>query len=123
MKNIKNKSKPKRKPTPMEVEETELDEVRSDEPQPGEGETANGEANPSDEGDEMELASFKAACSSSDPAKKIKKGIIYISNIPKHMTLTRLREILGEYGAIGRVYLQPEKLSSEWTKWHTYKTH
>jgi len=107
----------------MEVEETELDEVRSDEPQPGEGETANGEANPSDDDDDMDLANFKATSSSSAPAKKRKMGIIYISNIPKHMNVTRLREILGEYGAIGRVYLQPEKLSSEWTKWHTYKTH
>nr|NP_001401070.1 uncharacterized protein Dmel_CG46511 [Drosophila melanogaster]UYK33069.1 uncharacterized protein Dmel_CG46511 [Drosophila melanogaster] len=104
MKEIKRKSKPKRKPTRMEVEEIET----SDKPQPEDGESANGEANPSDEGDEMELASFQAACSSSDPAKKIKKGIIYISNIPKHMTLTRLREILGEYGGIGRAFLRSQ---------------
>ncbi|KMZ08886.1 pre-rRNA-processing protein esf2 [Drosophila simulans] len=112
MKKIKNKSKPKSKPISMEVEETELEEARSDEPQPEEGESANGEANPSDDDDEMELANFKATSSSSAPVKKRKMGIIYISNIPKHMNVTRLREILGEYGTIGRVYLQPEKLSS-----------
>ncbi|XP_037724937.1 ABC transporter F family member 4 [Drosophila subpulchrella] len=66
---------------------------------------------PSDDEDEMDMANFK---NGSTPArtKKAKKGIIYISNIPKHMNVTRLRKILGEYGKIGRVYLQPEKLSS-----------
>lgn len=39
--------------------------------------------------------------------KKRKKGIIYLSSIPKYMNVTKLRELLGEYGEIGRVYLQP----------------
>ncbi|XP_055843056.1 activator of basal transcription 1-like [Episyrphus balteatus] len=46
----------------------------------------------------------------SKPKKKRKKGIIYVSNLPKHMNVTRIREILGGYGQIGRVFLQPEKM-------------
>ncbi|XP_055912115.1 uncharacterized protein LOC129946103 [Eupeodes corollae] len=46
----------------------------------------------------------------SKPKKKRKKGIIFVSNIPKHMNVTRIREILGGYGKIGRVFLQPEKM-------------
>uniref|UniRef100_A0A1I8PVX5 Activator of basal transcription 1 n=1 Tax=Stomoxys calcitrans TaxID=35570 RepID=A0A1I8PVX5_STOCA len=61
-----------------------------------------------DDDDEMDLTNFQT--SDSKPQKKRKKGIIYISNIPKHMNVTRIREFLGEYGNIGRVYLQPEKL-------------
>ncbi|XP_075156912.1 uncharacterized protein LOC142230167 [Haematobia irritans] len=60
------------------------------------------------EEDEMDLENFQPR--TDKPKKKRKKGIIYISNIPKHMNVTRIREILGEYGNIGRVYLQPEKL-------------
>lgn len=40
-------------------------------------------------------------------AKKRKKGIVYLSSIPKYMNVTKLRELLGEYGEIGRVFLQP----------------
>ncbi|EDV91932.1 pre-rRNA-processing protein esf2 [Drosophila grimshawi] len=59
-----------------------------------------------DDEDEMDLANFNA---DAVKRKKRKKGIIYISNIPKHMNVTRLREILADFGKIGRVYLQPEK--------------
>lgn len=45
------------------------------------------------------------------PKKKRKRGIIYISSIPKHMNVTILREMLGQYAKISRIYLQPEKLS------------
>lgn len=38
---------------------------------------------------------------------KRKKGIIYVTNIPKHMNVTRIREYLSPYGSINRVYLQP----------------
>uniref|UniRef100_A0A034WBU8 Activator of basal transcription 1 n=1 Tax=Bactrocera dorsalis TaxID=27457 RepID=A0A034WBU8_BACDO len=58
-----------------------------------------------DDDDEMDLGNFNVKAK-----KKRKKGIIYISNIPKHMNVTRMREILGEYAKLGRVYLQPEKL-------------
>ncbi|XP_016984726.1 pre-rRNA-processing protein esf2-like [Drosophila rhopaloa] len=107
MKNIKRKTNPKPVPAPMEVEESEPEDAPADEPH-----NSAGEPNPSDDDDEMDLASFKVSSSSSVPTKKRKKGIIYISNIPQHMNVTRLREILGEFGTIGRVYLQPEKLSS-----------
>ncbi|XP_053947698.1 uncharacterized protein LOC128856424 [Anastrepha ludens] len=59
-----------------------------------------------DDDDEMDLGNFEMK----PTKKKRKKGIIYVSNIPKHMNVTRIREILGEYGKIGRVFLQPEKL-------------
>lgn len=67
----------------------------------------------SDNDDEMDLANFKVSSSGPVAVKKRKKGIIYISNIPKHMNVTRLKEILSEFGKVGRVYLQPEKVSSE----------
>lgn len=40
------------------------------------------------------------------PKKKKKRGIVYISSIPKFMTVAILRENLGRYASIGRVYLQ-----------------
>lgn len=47
---------------------------------------------------------------SNQSTKKKKRGIIYISSIPKHMNVTILREILSQYAKIGRMFLQPEKL-------------
>jgi ESF2/ABP1 family protein len=41
--------------------------------------------------------------------KKYKTGILYIPTIPPYMTVTILREMLGEFGEIGRVYLQEDK--------------
>jgi len=38
--------------------------------------------------------------------KKIKRGIIYLSTIPKYMNITMIREIFSAYGKVGRVYLQ-----------------
>ncbi|XP_078038181.1 activator of basal transcription 1 [Augochlora pura] len=35
-----------------------------------------------------------------------KRGIIYISSIPKYMNITKIREIFSAYGQVGRVYLQ-----------------
>lgn len=62
-----------------------------------------------DDEDDMDLGSLRKT-GIEKTKKKRKKGIIYVSNIPKHMNVTRIREFLGEYGKIGRVYLQPEKL-------------
>lgn len=73
----------------------------------------NTEDNEEEDNDEMDLANFNAGAKQTAKTKKRKKGIIYISNIPKHMNVTRLREILGEFGKIGRVYLQPEKKLGE----------
>lgn len=41
--------------------------------------------------------------------RKKKKGIIYVSSIPKYMNVTIAREIFGRYGEVGRVFLQPER--------------
>jgi hypothetical protein len=38
---------------------------------------------------------------------KRKCGIIYISTLPPHMNVTKVREIFSLYGDIGRVFLQP----------------
>lgn len=46
---------------------------------------------------------------SSKPVKKKKRGIIYVSTIPKHMTVAILREMLGQYAKVGRIFLQPGK--------------
>jgi ESF2/ABP1 family protein len=43
--------------------------------------------------------------------KKGKKGIIYISQIPKHMNVTLLREHFEVFGEVGRIYCEPEKKS------------
>ncbi|GLH06870.1 Activator of basal transcription 1 [Gryllus bimaculatus] len=40
--------------------------------------------------------------------KKRKPGIVYLSTIPKHMNALCLRELLSQYGELGRVYLQED---------------
>ncbi|GAB1868022.1 Activator of basal transcription 1 [Camponotus japonicus] len=40
------------------------------------------------------------------PGKKVKRGIIYLSTIPKYMNVTMIREIFSAYGKVDRVYLQ-----------------
>lgn len=124
---MKKKVKTKSEPLRMHVESEEEEEKQQD----VESTELNGNANKhtetvdvaededDDDDDEMDLANFKASAKTAKPVKKRKKGIIYISNIPKHMNVTRLREILGECGKIGRVYLQPEKKPGKWR--HTEK--
>jgi ESF2/ABP1 family protein len=47
--------------------------------------------------------------------KKIKKpGIIYMPTIPPNMTVLKMREILQEFGDIGRVFLQPDEKPGEY---------
>lgn len=38
--------------------------------------------------------------------KKRKRGIVYLSSIPKYMNIAKIRELFSVYGKIGRVYLQ-----------------
>lgn len=38
--------------------------------------------------------------------KKKKRGIIYLSTIPKYMNVIKIRETFATYGKVGRVYLQ-----------------
>jgi ESF2/ABP1 family protein len=49
------------------------------------------------------LAAFKAA--------QDRAGIIYISRIPPGMRPTKVRHLMGAFGAVGRVYLQQEGTS------------
>ncbi|XP_059481180.1 activator of basal transcription 1-like [Neocloeon triangulifer] len=41
--------------------------------------------------------------------KKNKTGILFMPTIPPYMTVTILREMLGQFGEIGRVYLQEDE--------------
>ncbi|KAL7743358.1 hypothetical protein ACLKA6_008336 [Drosophila palustris] len=105
MKKVKSKSAP----LPMQIDSDEDVKEEKATDQNIEADSASNAAEDDDD-DEMDLASFSASANKTKTiAKKRKKGIIYISNIPKHMNVTRLREILGGFGQIGRVYLQPEK--------------
>lgn len=45
--------------------------------------------------------------------KQGKKGIIYISSIPKHMNVSICRELLESYGEIDRIFLQPDQKGSK----------
>ncbi|XP_076752945.1 activator of basal transcription 1 [Xylocopa sonorina] len=38
--------------------------------------------------------------------KKRKRGIVYLSSIPKYMNIAKIRELLSVYGRTGRIYLQ-----------------
>lgn len=38
--------------------------------------------------------------------KKKKRGIIYLSTIPKFMNVAKIRDIFSTYGEVGRIYLQ-----------------
>ncbi|XP_046427544.1 activator of basal transcription 1-like [Neodiprion fabricii] len=58
--------------------------------------------------DENSVTSEVKHESISKPRRKKKRGIIYLSTIPKFMNVTKVREIFSEYGEIGRVYLQPD---------------
>ncbi|KAH8411633.1 hypothetical protein KR215_007695, partial [Drosophila sulfurigaster] len=103
--NMKKKTK-SLPPPPQNAEESE-DDVE----QPQEDNETEKDDDNDDDDDEMDLANFNASAKAATATvpKKRKKGIIYISNIPKHMNVTRMREILSDFGKVGRIYLQPEK--------------
>ena len=46
------------------------------------------------------------------PATKKKRiietGVLYFSRIPALMSVKKMRELLSEYGEVGRIYLQPK---------------
>lgn len=52
--------------------------------------------------------------------KKRKRGIVYLSSIPKYMNVALIKNLFGEYGSVGRVYLQLSdhdgKFFNLWTK-------
>lgn len=41
-------------------------------------------------------------------ATAAQRGIVYISRIPPHMKPAKLRQLLEQYGVVGRVYCAPE---------------
>lgn len=45
--------------------------------------------------------------------KKRKRGIVYLSSIPKYMNIAKIRELFSVYGKIGRIYLQLAENESE----------
>lgn len=62
---------------------------------------------------EADAAGPSGSSAADSVPKKRKRGIIYISSIPKYMNVTILREMLSEYAKIGRIFLQPGKLTGE----------
>lgn len=45
-----------------------------------------------------------------------KKGIIYISSIPKHMNVAICREMMERFGEVGRIFLQPDSKGSKFNQ-------
>lgn len=45
--------------------------------------------------------------------KTRKKGIIYISQIPKHMNVAICRELMEQFGEVERIFLQPDSKGSK----------
>lgn len=46
-------------------------------------------------------------------SKTRKKGIVYISSIPKHMNVAICRELMERFGEVGRIFLQPDSKGSK----------
>lgn len=108
---MKTKVKSKRKPIAEPVITESSDEAEDEMLVDDTAEQPDADAHESVEGEEETEAGPSG--SADTDAKKKKKGIIYLSSIPKFMNVTILRELLSEYAAIGRIFLQPGKLSSE----------
>lgn len=104
-----------------ESEDEELQEGEEEELEAEEDiEDENGDQSGDSAGEDMEQdeptagpSKVRTASEGSEtekPAKKKKRGIIYVSSIPKHMNVTIMREMLSQYAKLGRVFLQPGKL-------------
>lgn len=93
-----------------DLESRDSNSSESENPQEEQDMDTDAEENVS--GDEEEAGPSGSGLSEK-PAKKKKRGIIYISSIPKYMNVTILREMLSQYAKIGRIFLQPGKLSSK----------
>lgn len=99
---------------PSSEEEVSDDEVKSKielaHPASDEGKSGSGSDedinDPQDEPEEMDqVVEVKP--------KKKKSGIIYVSSIPRHMNVAILRELFSEFGAVGRIFLEPDKKFSK----------
>lgn len=42
------------------------------------------------------------------PKKTKEPGIVYLSRVPPFMNVSKVRQIFGEYGEVGRIFLQPD---------------
>lgn len=108
------KSKKKRqslvalRPIPQSSDEEEAEEPENEESEDEaqENEEKSESDSEAQEGEKMEVDKEKKT---KDLKKMKKPGLIYISNIPKHMNVAILKEFLEEYGEVGRIYLVPEK--------------
>lgn len=56
--------------------------------------------------EEASISNENSEAEESKSKKPPKRGIIYLSTIPPYMNVTRIREVFGEFGNVGRVYLQ-----------------
>lgn len=94
---------------PRNEPESEQEEQQSDIASEDEEPTADDDGTESED-NEKEASDTEPTASSSDPpaAKKRKRGIIYLSTIPKHMTVAIAREMFSQYATIGRMFFQPE---------------
>lgn len=63
---------------------------------------------------ETEESVEKPETSESKQKKIRKKGIIYISSIPKHMNVAICKEMMERFGEVGRIFLQPDSKGSEY---------
>lgn len=63
------------------------------------------EANSEDEKTQTEPCA--SSSKSAAPVKKKKRGIIYLSTIPKHMTVSIARDMFSQYADVGRMFFQP----------------
>ena len=58
---------------------------------------------------ELEVAASKPLeINTLSKTKKLEPGIIYMSRIPTLMNVKKVRETLGVYGEIGKIFLQPD---------------
>lgn len=56
--------------------------------------------------------------------REMRKGVIYLSRIPPHMKPEKIRHLLGQYGDVLRIFLQPEsEFSSQLMKHSHTPTH
>ncbi|XP_026275641.1 activator of basal transcription 1 [Frankliniella occidentalis] len=73
-------------------------------------------SNPSSDSENNSENEAQALAKPQKIKKKEKRGIIYLSTIPKFMNVTKVREIFGEYGEVDRVFLQPEEKKEDKNK-------
>ena len=55
---------------------------------------------------EIEIDSQEKKPLSKKPGSK--PGVIYLSSIPPYMKPNKVRNIMSQYGEVGKIYLQPE---------------